>query len=79
VFLQVERSVTLLGKLLFTPFVAFFAMLVTLAILSSVMGMSFIRETIGDSGLPIFLIWLPVVAVVTIMLHFRPNKSSKKF
>jgi hypothetical protein len=79
VFLQVERSVTLLGKLLFTPFVAFFAMLVTMAILSSVMGMAFIRETIGDSGLTIFLIWLPVVAVVTIMLHFRLNKSSKKF
>lgn len=64
----------LILKLLTTPVIAYFLTLFTLPILTSVMGQTWIRDTLDSNAMPIWLIWIAVSAVFVIIKHFMPKK-----
>lgn len=62
----------LLFKLFFVPFIAFFAMMFTVAIMGSMYGTNELKEILGGtSGLPVWYIWLVIITPVTVIYHFK--------
>ena len=62
----------LLFKLFFVPFIAFFAMMFTVAIMGSMYGINELKEILGGtSGLPVWYIWLAIITPVTVIYHFK--------
>jgi hypothetical protein len=64
----------LLVKLFVTPFIAYFAMMFTVAIMGSTMGNQALKELTGGSGLTIWLGWLVFFIIITI-IHYFTRKS----
>jgi hypothetical protein len=64
----------LLFKLFFTPFVAYFLMMFTVAIMGSAMGNQALKELTGGSGLTIWLGWLVLFFITTVAHHFLKKK-----
>ena len=63
-------------KLLIVPFVAYFTMMITVAILGSVIGNQELKELTGGNGLTIWLGWIGIFFITTITHHFfRKDKA----
>lgn len=59
----------LISKLLAAPFISYFLTIITVAVLGSVMDRTFITQTLDNSALTVFLVWLPIVMIATILFH----------
>lgn len=64
----------LVGKLCVVPFVAYFAMMLTVAALGSTYGNAWLKETLNGSGLSVWLGWLIIFFITTIAHHFLKKK-----
>jgi len=60
----------LLVKLFVTPFIAYFAMMFTVAIMGSTMGNQALKELTGGSGLTIWIGWLGLFFITTLAHHY---------
>ena len=67
----------ILLKLCVVPFAAYFAMMITVAILGSVIGNQALKELTGGSGLTIWLGWIGIFFVTTVTHHFFKKEKAK--
>jgi cbb3-type cytochrome oxidase subunit 3 len=64
----------LLIKFISVPFVAYFAMMFTVAIMGSTIGNRALKELTGGSGLTIWLGWMAIFFITIIAHHFLKKK-----
>lgn len=60
----------LLYKILALPFVAFFASLITVAVMSSFLDRIWMMEHLDNSALPVWQAWMALLLIITIAHHF---------
>jgi hypothetical protein len=67
----------LLFKLFFTPFVAYFLMMFTVAALGSIYDTNWLKEHLNGSGLYVWYGWLALLIIITVAHHFlqKPNNE----
>ena len=61
----------LLVKLSFVPFIAFFTMMITVALMGSFLDINELTKILGGtSALPVYYIWLAIITPITVLHHF---------
>ena len=64
----------LLFKLFFVPFIAFFAMMITVAMLGSIYDTNWLKEHLDGSGLVIWQAWIGIISIIITVHHFLKKK-----
>jgi hypothetical protein len=67
----------LLFKLTMVPFTAYFAMMLTVALMGSTIGNQALKELTGGSGLIIWLGWLGLFFITTVAHHFLKKEKQE--
>ena len=67
----------LITKILTVPFVSYFLMMPVIIILEDVLGRAWIRDTLNNNALPVWLVLTPVLIFVIIVQHVIKVKGQK--
>lgn len=69
-----KNIIYLILKLAATPFAAYFLTLFTMPILVMFVDHNWIKNTLDNNVMPIWIAWIAVSAVFVIIKHFVPKK-----
>lgn len=63
---------SLLTRYIIIPIAAYFAMMITVAIIGTV-DKNFIRETLDNNAMPVWIVWMGILFVIT-TIHWSYSK-----
>lgn len=67
----------LMTKILTVPFVSYFLMMPVIIILEDILGRAWIRDTLNNNAIPVWLVLTPVLIFVIIVHHVIKVKGQK--